>query len=171
VLPTFLDNHDMNRFLWSAGGDVRRLRLAALMQLTLPRPPIIYYGTEVGLSQQTDVGGFGFAASRLPMPWGAFPRDDLHAYFQTLIHIRRDRASLRRGTRQTLIAIGGLYVFSMSTPDETTLVALNNSSESVVVRHDALLGRDLLVGGRLDGWLQLEPYTGTMIDTEAADRP
>ncbi len=51
VRPTFLDNHDMNRFLWVVGGDTRRLRLAALFQCTLPDPPIIYYGTEVGRSQ------------------------------------------------------------------------------------------------------------------------
>ena len=51
TLPSFLDNHDMNRFLFSVGGDVRRLKLAALCQFTLPGPPIIYYGTEVGLSQ------------------------------------------------------------------------------------------------------------------------
>jgi cyclomaltodextrinase / maltogenic alpha-amylase / neopullulanase len=47
VLPSFLDNHDMNRFLWVVRGDVRRLKLAALCQFTLPHPPIIYYGTNV----------------------------------------------------------------------------------------------------------------------------
>ncbi len=30
VLPGFLDNHDMNRFLWVVNGDRRRLKLAAL---------------------------------------------------------------------------------------------------------------------------------------------
>jgi hypothetical protein len=34
--PSFLDNHDMNRFLWAAEGDVRKLRLAALCQLLSP---------------------------------------------------------------------------------------------------------------------------------------
>ena len=30
VLPSFLDKHDMNRFVWLVDGDRRRLRLAAL---------------------------------------------------------------------------------------------------------------------------------------------
>ncbi len=47
VLPSFLDNNDMNRFLWLVGGDQRRLRLAALCQFTLPQPPILDYFTEV----------------------------------------------------------------------------------------------------------------------------
>ncbi len=70
--PSFLDNHDMNRFLWAAGGDQRRLRMAALCQFTLSGPPVIYYGTEVGLSQERDVrqDGRGLPEeSRLPMLW------------------------------------------------------------------------------------------------------
>ena len=55
ALPSFLDNHDMNRFLWVVGGDTRRLRLAAMCQFALPGPPIVYYGTELGLSQRRDV--------------------------------------------------------------------------------------------------------------------
>ena len=66
ALPSFLDNHDMNRFLWSVGGDTRRLKLAALCQFTLPHPPVVYYGTEVGLSQRQAVGRLEEA--RLPMP-------------------------------------------------------------------------------------------------------
>ena len=67
ALPSFLDNHDMNRFLWSAAGDQRKLRLAALCQFTLPGPPIVYYGTEAGLAERHAVGRFEEA--RLPMPW------------------------------------------------------------------------------------------------------
>jgi glycosidase len=35
---SFLDNHDMNRFLFVAGGDARRLKLAALCQFALGPP-------------------------------------------------------------------------------------------------------------------------------------
>jgi len=87
VLPSFLDNHDMNRFLMAAGGDIKRLRLAAMVQFLLPGPPIIYYGTEVGLSQQRPLGRL--EESRLPMP----PRDqwdlELRQYYCALIQLRR----------------------------------------------------------------------------------
>ena len=87
LLPSFLDNHDMNRFLIAAGGDIRRLRLAAMVQFMLPGAPIVYYGTEVGLSQQRPLGRL--EESRLPMP----PRDqwnlELRQYYRELIQLRR----------------------------------------------------------------------------------
>ena len=92
-LPSFLDNHDMNRFLWVVRGDIRRLKLAALCQFTLPQPPIIYYGTEVGLSQQRDVryaDGSGHPEElRLPMLWGDAQNRDLLAFYRGLVTLRR----------------------------------------------------------------------------------
>jgi len=94
LLPSFLDNHDMNRFLIAAGGDIRRLRLAAMVQFMLPGPPIVYYGTEVGLSQLRPLGRL--EESRLPMP----PRDqwdlELRQYYRDLIQVRRQVAPFRQ---------------------------------------------------------------------------
>ena len=42
-MPTFVDNHDVDRFL--AGGNVAGLRQALLELMTLPGIPAIYYGT------------------------------------------------------------------------------------------------------------------------------
>ena len=53
-LPSFLDNHDMNRFLWACGGNKKRLKMAAMCQFMLPGQPVVYYGTETGLSQERD---------------------------------------------------------------------------------------------------------------------
>jgi hypothetical protein len=87
VLPSFLDNHDMNRFLFAAEGDLRRLQVAALVQFLLPGPPVIYYGTEVGLSQNRALGRLEEA--RLPMP----PRErwdhELREFYRALIRLRR----------------------------------------------------------------------------------
>ncbi len=88
VMPTFLDNHDMNRFLVAAGGDGRKLKVAAMVQFMLPGPPIIYYGTEVGLSQDRPLERLEEA--RPPMP----PRDrwdeGLRAFYRRLVHLRRE---------------------------------------------------------------------------------
>ena len=66
-----LDHHDTNRLLWVARGD-GRLKLAVLPQFVLPSPPIIYYGTEAGLSQFRDLeypdGSRKLEESRAPMP-------------------------------------------------------------------------------------------------------
>jgi glycosidase len=134
MLPSFLDNHDMNRFLWVVGGDTRRLKLAALCQFTLPHPPIVYYGTEVGRSQQRDVrytDGSGHPEeSRLPMLWGDAQNQELLDFYRRLIGLRRSESNLWRQARRTLSADDqtGLYVYSCSNGASEAIVALNNGS-------------------------------------------
>ena len=101
ALPSFLDNHDMNRFLWIVNGDKRRLKLAALCQFTLPGTPIIYYGTEVGLSQLEEVGRL--EESRLPMLWGNEPDLNLFKFYQQLTALRRQNPQIWSQPRQTLV--------------------------------------------------------------------
>jgi glycosidase len=102
--PSFLDNHDMNRFLWTANGDLARLKMAAVCQFTLEQPPVVYYGTEVGLSQEKDIraaGRGGDAWARLPMLWGADQDTELFAFYRSLVELRR---SLGSEPRRTLYA-------------------------------------------------------------------
>ena len=92
LMPTFLDNHDMDRFLFIAGGDTNALRRAAAFQMAQPGPPIIYYGTEVGLSQAVSTqGGVGLHVSRTPMLWGSAQDTELLAYYKQLIRARRTK--------------------------------------------------------------------------------
>ncbi|RJQ44609.1 MAG: alpha-amylase [Anaerolineaceae bacterium] len=103
LLPSMLDNHDMDRFLWIAGNDTRRLKLAALMQCFLPNPPLLYYGTEIGLSQRigirSEYGGFGhLGEARLPMEWGEEQDQDLYYFFQQLYQLRKELAFYKRRT-------------------------------------------------------------------------
>ena len=86
VRPTFLDNHDMDRFLYAAQGDQAALRRAAAAQMQMAQPPIVYYGTEVGLSQQRSKDdGWGLEVSREPMPWGDAQDADLLAFYRAQI--------------------------------------------------------------------------------------
>lgn len=133
VLPSFLDNHDMNRFLWVVGGDARRLKLAALCQFTLPHPPVVYYGTEVGLSQWHDLeypdGSRQIEESRTPMPWGDDQDADLLAFYRALITARRSRPALWRGRRTTHALLDeGLYTVALADGGERALVALNRTA-------------------------------------------
>ncbi len=90
LMPTFLDNHDMDRFLYLAGGDKQTLRRAAALQMRLRDPPIIYYGTEVGLSQSESTrDGKGLLVSRTPMVWGDKQDQELLAHYRALIWERR----------------------------------------------------------------------------------
>jgi cyclomaltodextrinase len=90
LMFSFLDNHDMDRFLSIAGGDKEALRRATLAQFDMPRVPVIFYGTEVGLNQVGSISeGSGFHVSRVPMPWDDTQDTDLLTFFKELIKKRR----------------------------------------------------------------------------------
>ncbi|MBN1284992.1 MAG: alpha-amylase [Anaerolineae bacterium] len=93
VMPTFLDNHDMDRFLYVAGGDKDALRRAVAAQMQLPGPPIIYYGTEVGMTQPSTRHGAKLELSRAPMLWGDAQDKALLADYKALVEERRARRS------------------------------------------------------------------------------
>jgi glycosidase len=60
--------------------------------MRLPGPPIIYYGTEVGLGQTRTVQeGMGLHFSRVPMLWGEDQDHELLAYYKALIRERGAR--------------------------------------------------------------------------------
>ena len=141
ALATLLDNHDMNRFLWMAGGDVNRLKLAVTLLMTLPGMPVIYYGTEVGLTQRYD-GVAENAEARLPMLWGDDQDKDLLAFFQRLGRLRAESPALRRGSRRTLRADKDVLVYERALGEKRMVVTLDNKSLSGSVVDDA--GRDRL---------------------------
>ena len=127
-LPSFLDNHDTNRFLYVSEGDRSNLKLAAAVMYTLPGAPIVYYGTERGLSQlrSTDEG-VGLDESRLPVDWSDNSEAALADYFHRLNEIRARNFS--RGMRdrrlETLDGDRGLYAYSWTGEEGRVLVALN----------------------------------------------
>jgi glycosidase len=103
---SFLDNHDMDRFLWVADNDVRRLKLAAICQFTLAPTPVVYYGTEIGLSQQSGAAEFGLggdAEARRDMIWDESAwNSELLAFYRALIRLRKSEPALSTGMRRTI---------------------------------------------------------------------
>ena len=83
ILPTFLDNHDMDRFLFECGNDKAKLKTAASIQFSLPQPAIIYYGIEIGMSQTTSqwtISSNGDLQARQPMNWNTQDQEILTFY-------------------------------------------------------------------------------------------
>ena len=163
VLPSFLDNHDMNRFLWSVGGDTRRLKLAALCQFTLPGTPIVYYGTEIGLSQRKGVGRL--EESRLPMPWDN-PDADLLAFYRRLIALRKQAHAAWSGPREIVQVDDARGLFDYRCGAYT--VVLNNDdspAEVAVPPGELVLATDAAVAME-DSTLRLPAYSGAVLRTE-----
>lgn len=134
LLPSFLDNHDMNRFLWAAGNDKARLRLAAGLLFAFGDAPIIYYGTEVGLSQPQRKGPWREEA-RHPMLWGDSQDKALLAYFQQLIALRRHHPALAQGEFKThyLHDEEQLWLVERALRADAVCIAVNLSSEARTV--------------------------------------
>ena len=96
-LPSFIDNHDMNRFLYDAGQNREKIRQALKLQFSLPQPPILYYGTESGLTHQEPVQmnvNYSDIHARQPMPWDALDYEMIE-YCQELIRNRLKRLKMK----------------------------------------------------------------------------
>lgn len=86
-LSTFLDNHDVNRFLFECKNDKEKLKQAAEIQFSVDQPAIIYYGTEAGMSQEKSMKEFpshGDLQARRPMNWKQ-QDNDLVSFYKKLI--------------------------------------------------------------------------------------
>ncbi|MFI6318437.1 glycoside hydrolase family 13 protein [Nonomuraea sp. NPDC050556] len=112
-----LDSHDSPRARTVTGTQERHL-VAAGLQATLPGVPMIFAGSEFGL---TGVNG---EHSRTPMPWNR-PQDrdeSTHEAYKTLFALRRAEPALRHGGLRWLHADADCLVFLRETAEESLLV-------------------------------------------------
>jgi glycosidase len=137
TLVTFFANHDVPRFASAAGSSAAKLKLAFGLTLTLRGIPELYYGDEIGMP------GGGDPDNRRDFPGGwsgdpknAFTADgrtaeqqELFAYVQTLLRLRREHPSLQGGKLWDLFSDETAYVFLRETEEERVLVTFNNSAE------------------------------------------
>lgn len=99
-LPSFIDNHDVDRWLAVSGEPAMKQALLALM--TLPGIPVLYYGTEQGLVAQR--------ASMFAAGWGSGGRDrfdtqaPLFRYTQAAVALRKANRGFSRALPQPLQA-------------------------------------------------------------------
>ena len=132
--PSFLDNHDVDRFL--AGGSEAALKQALLAMLTLPGIPVIYYGTEQGFREQRAAmfaGGYGS---------GGRDHFDTHAplyqFLQQAIALRRAHPVLSRGTPELLASSrtsAGALAWRMRHASDELIVVFNTAEDAILVDH------------------------------------
>ncbi len=154
--PNFIDNHDMNRIAFVTAGDLARVRLAALALFSLAGPPIVYYGTETGLSQERPIhqNDFGiFEEARQPMNWEAGAEGvALREYFGRLIKLRQAAPCVAEGTRRVLAldAAAGVYAYARESETGRVIAAFNLSPHARTLRL-ALPGLAAPLSDRLNG--------------------
>lgn len=125
-MPSFVDNHDVDRFL--AGGSEAGLRQALLAIMTLPGIPVVYYGTEQGFTQQRQ--------SMFAGGWGSGGRDwfdeqaPLYRHVRRAAELRRTHRVLSRGTPTMLASSqsgAGVVAWRMAGEDGMAIVAMNSA--------------------------------------------
>src|SRR5205807_1242492 len=92
ALVSFLDNHDVSRFLYEAAGDKDALRNALTLEITEEGIPCLYYGTEQELAGGND-------PSNREVLWttGFDTSGDTFRHFAKLARLRKTYDALRRG--------------------------------------------------------------------------
>ncbi len=127
LMPTFVDNHDVDRFL--SGGDAAGLQQALLAMMTLPGIPVIYYGTEQGFTVQraamfaagSDSGGRDHFDTHAPM----------YRFIQRVTALRREHRVFSRGKPAVLRDNGagpGVFAYQMDDGNRKAIVAFNTST-------------------------------------------
>ncbi|MFN3346998.1 MAG: glycoside hydrolase family 13 protein, partial [Candidatus Bipolaricaulaceae bacterium] len=117
---TLLGSHDKPRFLTLAGGEARRLLLAAAFLFAFPGAPAIYYGDEVGLEGGEDPD------CRRCFPWERVEEGHpLLSVFRWLVGVRKAHAALRRGRLDFCFARARTLVLRRALPEEEVLLVLN----------------------------------------------
>jgi glycosidase len=153
----------MNRFLWMAGNDKERLRMAATLLFALGGAPILYYGTEVGLSQPRSKGPWREEARQL-MLWGDAQDQALLAEFKRLIRLRRTHPALVYGDLATrfLDDQQGVWLVERRYGDDVVLVAVNAGEQvwSVLLPDGAYRDLD---GSFIHGAIELAAQRATIL--------
>ncbi|MEW5992193.1 MAG: glycoside hydrolase family 13 protein [Chloroflexota bacterium] len=118
-----IGSHDTPRAVTVMGGDAARLRLAAVLQLTLPGAPSIYYGDELAMAGPADPGCRG-AYPPAGASLGAEAVATL-ACVRAMIRARRDHPALRLGEVEVLATGDRWVLLSRRAGSARAIVAVN----------------------------------------------
>jgi neopullulanase len=136
-LVPFFANHDVPRFASMPGSSITKVKLAFGLTLTLRGIPELYYGDEIAMPGGNDPdnrrdfpGGWhedeknGFTAQ------GRTPeQQEVFAYVQKLLRLRRDHEALRNGQLWHLFSNDTTYVFLRDTEEEQLVIAFHNGTQ------------------------------------------
>ena len=138
LMPTFIDNHDVERFL--SQSNEASMRQALLAMFTVPGIPVIYYGTEQGFTSQR--------ASMFASGYGSGGRDHfdasspLYRYIASLAAFRKSNRSLTHGafTRVMDDASGpGLLAWRMHVDGSPDALVVMNTADTPRLISDVVM--------------------------------
>ncbi len=131
VFPTFIDNHDMSRFLSS--GDTVGLKQALATIFTIPGIPTIYQGTAQAMTEtRTAMFKGGFGAKK-----NAFDQEsELYQFIQLMARMRTSDKLFTRGDFEILASNKtgpGVIAYKRSYADRQAVILMNTATSRILV--------------------------------------
>ena len=147
-MVTFIDNHDRNRFLTEAGGDIYKMKNALAFIYTCRGIPTVFQGTEQnkGNANGRLIDGIADTWNRWDMQKKDYDGNVVADYFNTntgtykliakLDCLRKKYVALREGTQREMWSSPHYYAFSRRMDEgkdegQEIICAFNNSNDTI----------------------------------------
>jgi glycosidase len=138
-LLVFMDNHDVNRAMFVADGNIDKYKVALNLILFTRGIPSIFYGTEIGIK-----GGEKHGELRQPFPGGfsdsfrnAFTQsgrteeeDEIYNYLLELLKLRNEYPVLSKGNFRHVYQ-DSIYFIIKTLDDQTALIIFNTTDKNI----------------------------------------
>lgn len=105
---------------------IKNLKIAALLQMTLPGVPCIYYGDEVGME------GWKDPFNRVCYPWG-YENEEILSHYKFLTSLRKSHRVFIDGKYRCLVHDKEVFVFERFNESSKVIVAINLTQEDVLL--------------------------------------
>ncbi len=134
-----------------------KLKIASLLQFTVPGVPCVYYGDEAGMQ------GYKDPLNRLPFPWGE-EDEELEEWYRFLGRLRA-RAPFAGGEYKELYADRRALVFERRKGSDAVVVAVNMGSNEYSLQFEGEIV-ELVSRRRLKGGAVIKPHSYGVYYTE-----
>lgn len=114
-----LGNHDTERVLTVLNNNIELMKIAVVIQMTLPGVPLIYYGDEAGLSGGKD------PKNRKSYPWGK-ENIDILSFYKNISRVRCKEEALKNGDIRFMDYNSEILSYERVTQSERIIVIVNH---------------------------------------------
>lgn len=184
---TFVDNHDLDRFLSAVDEDMDKFKTGLILLFTTRGIPMIYYGTEIAMKNRANPDGWvreGFPGGWKEDKVSKFTADgrtdlenEIFDFVQKLISIRKDIPAFGDGCMIQFIPESGIYGFYRLSEEDTYLVLLNFSDADQSMSLNRYLNElgskpdiltDILNGGSFStsDKMEMKAFSGRILKVE-----
>ena len=153
------EHNTLSKFDYLRG--VSMMKIASLIQFTLPGVPSIYYGDEIGMQGMKDPFNRGC------MAWDDV-NDELLKWYKRLGQIRHSSKAFINGDFEKVYCDGGVIAYSRNCESDSVLVAINNSNESKKIFVGTQWDNSYSLFDEIcvDGFITLPPYRYTLLSKQ-----